>query len=258
MLQSEFFCTISVCCTLCTPKCWQVRKEILECYALVQKLGKGVVYFGSSRTKADHPHYLQAMELAREVALLLNCTSWTGVGPGMMDAVTQGALQALKPVGGFKITIEGGTWTDSCVHPYLSDHTYMTCRFFSARKHGFADAGVRDNQADRTAFVSLPGGVGTLDEIFEISTLIQLQRLGSAYPVPLLVLNYDGFFTGLLQFLKSCQEWGTVSAGELDTLWKVCNTNLEALEYLADFYGISESDRLYRKTLQDSSNRPSK
>jgi len=131
-------------------------------------------------------------------------------------------------------------------------------RFFSARKHGFADAGVRDNQADRTAFVSLPGGVGTLDEIFEISTLIQLQRLGSAYPVPLLVLNYDGFFTGLLQFLKSCQEWGTVSAGELDALWKVCNTNLEALEYLADFYGISESDRLYRKTLQDSSNRPSK
>jgi hypothetical protein len=46
-----------------------------------------------------------------------------------MDAVTQGALQALKPVGGFKITIEGGTWTDSCVHPYLSDHTYMTCRW---------------------------------------------------------------------------------------------------------------------------------
>ncbi len=48
----------------------QVRKEILECYALVQKLGKGVVYFGSSRTKADHPHYLQAMELGQEVSPL--------------------------------------------------------------------------------------------------------------------------------------------------------------------------------------------
>jgi len=229
----------------------EVRKEILECYALVQKLGKGVVYFGSSRTKTDHPHYLQAMELGREVALLLNCTSWTGVGPGMMDAVTQGALQAHKPVGGFKISNEGGTWTNSCVHPYLSDHTYLTCQFFSARKHGLADAGVRDNQADHTAYVSLPGGVGTLDEMFEILTLIQLKRLGSAFPVPFLVLNYDGFFTGLIQFLKSCQEWGMLSAGELDSLWKVCNTNLEALEYLADFYCISDSDRLYRNTLND-------
>jgi predicted Rossmann-fold nucleotide-binding protein len=99
--------------------------------------------------------------------------------------------------------------------------------------------------------VSLPGGVGTLDEMFEILTLIQLKRLGSAFPVPLLVLNYDGFFTGLIQFLNSCQEWGMLSAGELDSLWKVCNTNLEALEYLADFYCISDSDRLYRNTLND-------
>jgi len=47
----------------------------------------------------------------------------------MMDAVTQGALQANKPVGGFKIFSEGGAWVKSCVHPYLPKETYITCRY---------------------------------------------------------------------------------------------------------------------------------
>jgi predicted Rossmann-fold nucleotide-binding protein len=110
------------------------------------------------------------------------------------------------------------------------------CRFFSARKHGLVDAGVRVRKSDRTAFVALPGGVGTLDEIFEILALIQLERLGSAYPVPFLVMNYDNAYRGLLGFLESCKELGTVSEGEVDGLWKMCKSNEEAMVYLKDFY----------------------
>lgn len=63
-----------------------------------------------------------------QVAVLLDCTTWTGVGPGMMDAVVKGALQAGKPVGGFKISKEAGEWTSSNFHPYLENHVYYTCR----------------------------------------------------------------------------------------------------------------------------------
>lgn len=112
-------------------------------------------------------------------------------------------------------------------------------RFFSARKHGLVDAAVRTSNSDKTAVVALPGGVGTLDEMFEIMALIQLERIGSLLPVPFLLMNYDSFYTNLLEFLNDCEKWGTVYKGEVDSLWKVCNSNYEALAYLAEFYGIS-------------------
>ncbi|KAJ6321471.1 hypothetical protein OIU77_011526 [Salix suchowensis] len=91
----------------------KIKKEISRCYELVHRLGRGVVYLGSSRMGPDHPHYLQALELGKEVADLLDCTSWTGAGPGLMDAATKGALESGKPVGGFKIAKEAGEWTAS-------------------------------------------------------------------------------------------------------------------------------------------------
>eukprot|EP01018_Ginkgo_biloba_P014255 Gb_08178 [translate_table: standard] len=150
-----------------------------------------------------------------------------------MDAAIKGALQAGKPVGGLKIAKEAG-------------------EFFSARKHGLVDAAVRDDLADHTAFIALPGGIGTLDEIFEILTLIQLERIGSKYPVPFILMNYDGFYSRLLDFFNTCEQWGTVSHGEVDSLWKVCNNNSEALEYLADFYNISETRRNFRGRLSEA------
>ena len=111
-------------------------------------------------------------------------------------------------------------------------------RFFSARKHGLVDAAVRASKQDRTAVIVLPGGIGTLDEAFEILALIQLERIGSALHVPFLLMNYDSFYSKLLDFLDVCEDWGTVSKGEVSSLWKVCNSNSEALAYLEDFYDI--------------------
>ncbi|XP_027127221.1 probable cytokinin riboside 5'-monophosphate phosphoribohydrolase LOGL10 [Coffea eugenioides] len=217
----------------------EVKKEIEECYKLIHRLGRGVAYLGSSRMGPNHPHYTQAFELGREIAGLLDCTSWSGAGPGLMDAATQGALQAGKPVGGFKIGKEAGEWTATNFHPYLPSEAYLTCRFFSARKHGLVDAVVRASGSDKTAVVALPGGVGTLDEIFEIMALIQLERIGSSLRVPFLLMNYDSFYEKLLEFLDNCEEWGTLSKGEVSSLWKVCGNNTEALSYLAHFYGLS-------------------
>ncbi|KAL3736397.1 hypothetical protein ACJRO7_025366 [Eucalyptus globulus] len=174
----------------------------------------------------------------RRIAKLLDCTSWSGAGPGLMDAATKGALEAGKPVGGFKIGKEAGEWTASNFHPYLPSETYLTCRFFSARKHGLVDAVVRSSSSDKTAVVALPGGIGTLDEVFEILALIQLERIGSALPVPFLLMNYDSFYGKLLDFLDDCEHWGTVSKGEVRSLWKVCDSNFEALTYLSEFYDL--------------------
>ncbi|PIN09877.1 hypothetical protein CDL12_17537 [Handroanthus impetiginosus] len=219
----------------------EVKKEIEQCYELIRRLGRGVVYLGSARLGPNHPHYALTFELGTEIANLLNCTSWSGAGPGLMDAVTKGALKAGKPVGGFKIGKEAGQWTSTNIHPYLPLDSYLTCRFFSARKHGLVDAVVRDNSSVKTAFVALPGGIGTLDEAFEILALIQLERIGSLLPVPFLLMNYDSFYSKLLDFIDDCEGWGTVSNGEVASLWKVCDSNAEALAYLAEFYGLSYS-----------------
>ncbi|XLT24277.1 hypothetical protein HN873_055569 [Arachis hypogaea] len=150
-----------------------VREEINRCYELINRLGRGVVYLGSSRMGPGHSHYVQAQELSKEarlpfwlpydekllpclrIANLLDCTSWSGAGPGLMNAVTQGALQAGKPVGRFKIGKEAGEWTASNYHPYLPSENYLTCRFFSAMKHGLVDVVVRNNSLDKTVVVAL-------------------------------------------------------------------------------------------------------
>lgn len=100
------------------------------------------------------------------------------------------------------------------------------------------DAAVRECPSDRTAVVALPGGIGTLDEMFEILALIQLERIGSKFPVPFLVMNYDAYYSKLLDFLVDCQRWGNLAKGEVESLWKVCDNNKEALSYLATFYGL--------------------
>jgi len=119
------------------------------------------------------------------------------------------------------------------------------------------DAAVRSSPTDRTAVVALPGGVGTLDELFEIMALIQLERIGSALPVPFVLLNYDSYYSKLLDFLNDCQEWGTVAPGEVASLWKVCDGNHEALEYLAEFYNVPAAQRSYQISPQVKQHRTS-
>ncbi|KAH1197281.1 hypothetical protein GmHk_18G051100 [Glycine max] len=168
----------------------QIKEEIKKCYELINRVGRGVVYLGSSRMGPSHSHYIEN---------LLDCTTWSG-GPGLMDAVTEGAMLAGKPVGGFKIGREAGEWTASNFHPYLSSENYLTCRFFPARKHGLVDAVVRNNSFDKTAVVALPCGIDTLDEVFEILALIQLEWIGSKLHVPFLLMNYDSFIQSCLNF----------------------------------------------------------
>jgi len=222
-----------------------VRDELSLCFDLVERLGRGAVYIGSARVPESHPHYALARELARDIAIELDCTTWSGAGAGMMDAAIRGGEDAGKPVGGIMISLEaGGSRTKpSRVHPYLPASSYVCARFFSARKHGLVDAGSRVSARDRTAFFVLPGGVGTLDEMFEILALRQLKRVGADLPAPFVVMNYDGCYDGLLEFLRrDVVDYGALAPDELDPHMTVCTTNAQAIEHVRTFYAANASE----------------
>lgn len=212
-----------------------VQQELLQCYSLIHRLGRGIVYYGSARLKEDSPYWSQAMELGRSVAELLDVTTWSGGGPGMMHAATLGALTAGKPIGGIRIQREAGT-TVLSGKSYLPPEATVFCRFLSPRKVALVDAGVRLQESDTTAYIFLPGGLGTMDEFFELLTLVQLKKLGTTFSVPLILCNYSGVYDGLLHFLDSCERHGTLSNNEISGMF-VCNNNEEILDRLATFYG---------------------
>eukprot|EP00899_Mesostigma_viride_P009171 jgi/Mesvir1/18255/Mv09528-RA.1 len=214
-----------------------VHQEMLACYSLIEKLGRGVVYYGSARLKPDSIHWQPAVDLGRDVANLLGVTTWSGGGPGMMEAATLGAMAAGKKVGGIRIAREAGTTVRASSTGYLPADAQVTCRFLSSRKVALVDSGVRVTAADKTAYIILPGGLGTMDELFEILTLMQLKKLGSKHPVPLLICNYAGFYDGMMAFIKSMVAHQTVGEGEFESL-VILQSNEEVLKYLANFYGL--------------------
>lgn len=104
----------------------------------------------------------------------------------MMQAATEGALAAGGDVGGIKISREAGTAVRTATS-YLPPGAEVYCRFLAPRKVALVDCAVRPGEADRTAYVFLPGGLGTMDELFELLTLAQLGKLGSKHPVPIIM-----------------------------------------------------------------------
>ena len=233
------------------PSVTTIGEELDVVYDLVERNGRGAIYLGSSRIDKEHVYFARSKSLAKAVGVLLECTTWSGIGPGLMDAVTLGGLEANGKASGILILmgekeeredVEGKVMRRQKTrkHPYLNESQYATCSFFSARKHGLVDAGVRNGKEDtKTAFFCLPGGIGTMDEFAEILTLFQLRRIGSEEKVPFLLMNYDGVFDKLLEFITvSCVEHGLVNEGEMEEHLKVCSTNEEALEYLKRFYAL--------------------
>ena len=214
-----------------------VQRELLACYELIESIGRGVVYYGSARLKADNPHFVRSRELGKMVSQLLGTPTWTGGGPGMMEAASLGAMDAGKPVAGIRIEREAGTKVRSAAQSYLEPEKTAFCKFLSPRKVALVDAGVRKSADDRTAYVFLPGGLGTMDELFELFTLYQLHKLGTDHPVPVIIVNYEGFYDCLLNFVNTMQGHGTVGEGEYDQM-VVKNTNEEVVEYLKEYYKL--------------------
>jgi uncharacterized protein (TIGR00730 family) len=176
----------------------RIQAEFVEGFGALAEVGPAVSVFGSARTTAVHPTY----ELGEQVGRALVEAGYaviTGGGPGAMEAANKGAHEA----GGVSI----GLGIELPFEAGLNDYVDLgvNFRYFFARKTMF----VKYAQG----FIVLPGGFGTLDELFEAITLVQTRKVTS-FPI---VLMGSDYWTGLLDWLRSSAlEHGTISAGDLD------------------------------------------
>src|SRR4029079_19235789 len=175
---------------------YRVLKDFIPAFRVMHFVGPCVTVFGSARVPEDHPYYHLGREVGAGLARL-GFTVMTGGGPGMMEAANRGARESGGRSVGVNITLP----MEQYVNRYLDRS--VTCRYFFVRKVVLFKYSY--------AFVAMPGGLGTLDELTEALTLIQTKKI-LHYPVVLIGAAYWRGFTALLQDMVKA---GTVSAGDL-------------------------------------------
>ncbi len=193
----------------------RIQSEFVNGFGALAELGPAVSVFGSARTGADSPQYRLGTEVGRAL-VEAGYAVITGGGPGSMEAANRGALDAGgTSVGlGIELPFEAG------LNEFVD--LGVNFRYFFARKTMFVKYAC--------GFIVLPGGFGTLDELFEAVTLVQTQKVTS-FPIVLLGSDYWGGLVGWLR--ETAVRAGTVSAADLDLL-TVVDDAAAAVEVVVD------------------------
>lgn len=178
-------------------------------------VGPCVTVFGSARFDEHHPYYSLARDVGGGLARL-GFTVMTGGGPGVMEGANRGAREA----GGRSVGCNVELPFEQEPNPYLD--RWVTCRYFFVRKVLLVKYSY--------AFVVLPGGFGTLDELAESLTLIQTGKI-EQFPVVLMGRDY---WAPLLKMMDDMVEAGTISAKDLD-LMLVTDSVPDAMTYLEQY-----------------------
>lgn len=199
---------------------FKIMSEFVEGYERLGKIGPCVSIFGSARTKPGTKYY----QLAEDIAFKLTENDYgviTGGGPGIMEAGNKGAKKGKGISVGLNIDLpfeqEG--------NPYIDNDKLINFDYFFVRKVMF----VKYAQG----FIVLPGGFGTLDELFEAITLIQTSKTGK-FPI---ILVGKEFWSGLLEWVKAIllDQEKNISPGDLD-LMVLVDTAEEAVAEINKFY----------------------
>ena len=206
-----------------TKDSWQIFKimsEFVEGFDTMGKIGPCVSIFGSARTTEENPYY----KLAEEIAYKLTQNGYgviTGGGPGIMEAANRGAKKGEGKSVGLNIELP----FEQSANPYIDNDKLINFDYFFVRKVMF----IKYAQG----FIVLPGGVGTLDELFEAITLIQTKKIGK-FPI---ILVGKSFWAGLIDWIKKTMlvKEKNISLEDLD-LFSVVDTSDEALTTINDFY----------------------
>ena len=198
---------------------WRVFWQFLKGFRNLHFIGPCITVFGSARFKEDHPFYQQAREFGKRIAES-GFTTMTGGGPGIMEAANRGAFEN----GGRSVGCNIMLPFEQKENPYL--HKSVTFEHFFVRKVLLVKYSY--------AFVIMPGGFGTMDELFETLTLVQTKTI-SRFPIVL-------FGTEFYQSLKECiEEWaarGTISREDLDLVLITDNID-EAMEHIKHYITIN-------------------
>ncbi|MES2560938.1 MAG: TIGR00730 family Rossman fold protein [Bacteroidota bacterium] len=178
---------------------FKVFLEFIHGFRKLHFVGPCVTVFGSARFKEDHPYYVKAMEIGAATSKL-GFTILTGGGPGIMEAANRGAFE----VGGRSVGCNIVLPHEQKENPYVQKSVEF--RYFFVRKTLLIKYSY--------AFVCMPGGMGTMDEMFEALTLIQTGKIQN-FPV---VLFGKTYWKNLYELLEDMVQAGTISAPDLDLL----------------------------------------
>ena len=209
-----------------TRDAWQIFKvmsEFVEGFEKMGRIGPCVSIFGSARTQADDPVYL----LAEEIAYKITEKGYgviSGGGPGVMEAANKGAHKG----GGTSVGLNIELPFEQHFNPYIDNDKNLNFDYFFVRKVMF----VKYSQG----FVVMPGGFGTLDELFEAVTLIQTNKIDK-FPI---ILVGKEFWSGLVEWVKNTllDKAKNVSPEDMHLI-TVVDTADEAVSIIDEFYSSS-------------------
>jgi len=209
-----------------TWRIFRIMAEFVDGFETLSRVGRAISFFGSSRLKPKDKYY----KIATQTAYLLSKEGYaiiTGGGPGLMEAANKGAKKAGGKSIGLNIQIPQEQKPNRYVDLLLEFH-YFFCRKVMFLKYG-------------KAFVILPGGYGTLDELFESLNLIQTHRV-ERFPV---VLLGSGYWKGLIDWVKSkVLKKGCISPSDLN-IFTIVDTPKEVVSAINNFYRMVNKSRTF-------------
>jgi uncharacterized protein (TIGR00730 family) len=223
--------------TLLTRESWkifQVMAEFVEGFERLAQIRPSVSIFGSARTAQDHPYFKLAEDIARDLSNA-GFSVVSGGGPGIMEAANRGAYAGKSPSIGLNIELpheQGG-------NPYQD--ISLSFRHFFSRKVMFVKYA--------SAYVVLPGGFGTLDELAEILTLVQTRK---SRRIPI-ILVHTPFWEGLLDWFKqTLVAEKTIDPQDLDLI-QVLDKPRQVVDAIFDYYstrGFEPSEEEQQRLLE--------
>ena len=201
---------------------WQIFRimsEFVDGFERMARIGPCVSIFGSARTKPENPHY----KLAEEIAYKLTLEGYgviTGGGPGIMEAANKGAKKGSGKSVGLNIELP----FEQKPNEFIDLDKSINFHYFFVRKTIF----LKYSQG----FIALPGGFGTMDELFESLTLVQTHKIGE-FPIVLVGRQY---WAGLIDWIKATMvSEGYISEKDLD-YFHIVDTADESVKVITDFY----------------------
>ncbi|MBL7737821.1 MAG: TIGR00730 family Rossman fold protein [Chitinophagaceae bacterium] len=208
---------------------WRVFRQFIKGFRAMHFLRPCITIFGSARFKEDHIYYQQAREFGKRIAAT-GMTTMTGGGPGIMEAANRGAFEN----GGQSVGCNIQLPFEQKPNPYL--HKTITFEHFFVRKVLLVKYSY--------AFVILPGGFGTMDELFETLTLVQTKTIAK-FPI---VLFGKEYYQELLEAIEDMAVKGTISKEDMNLLLFTDSID-EAMDhishYISTHYKVKPRKRLW-------------
>lgn len=194
---------------------FKVFMQFIYGFRKLHFVGPCITVFGSARFKEDHPYYIAAREFGKRISIL-GFTTMTGGGPGIMEAANRGAFENGGTSVGCNIVLPH----EQKENPYLTRS--VTFEHFFVRKVLLAKYSY--------AFIIMPGGFGTMDEFFEILTLVQTKSI-TQFPV---VLYDTSFYQPLMDMIQQMAEDGTISRQDLELVLLTDNID-DAIQHISKY-----------------------